>query len=138
MTIKLSEIINLYELVNFGSPSGHEGYISKVTGETFFYSEFGDNEKELPDDIDDEKYLMIPHKDELNLGRDLAFDFTIEYLPAEYENVRAIFRHKGAYAKFKSLLESSSKIEDWYKFEETQTNTALRQWAKEQDIEICG
>jgi hypothetical protein len=78
--------------------------------------------------------LVIPHKNELNLGNNLAFDFVQEYLPTEYENVRSIFNRKGAYARFKSLLESTGKIEEWYNFEAKHTEQALREWCKEQGI----
>ncbi len=134
MNIKFNDVLDLFELVNFGSPFDHEGYICKESGKTYFYSEFGDNEEELPDDINDEKYLAIPHKNELNLGNNLAFDFTLEYLPTEYEKVRSIFNRKGAYARFKSLLESAGKIEEWYKFEAKHTEDALREWCTEQGI----
>jgi hypothetical protein len=138
MSIKFSDIVDLFEIANFGSPYEHQGYICKVTGKTYIYSEFGDNEEELPDDIHSEKYLMIPDKNDLDLGRDLAFVFTQEVLPSEYENVRAIFRHKGAYFKFKALLESSEKLEEWYQFERNQTENALRRWCSDQDVEING
>jgi len=134
MNIKFSDVLDLFELVNFGSPFDHEGYICKESGKTYFYSEFGDNEEELPDDINNEKYLVIPHKNELNLGNKLAFDFTLEYLPTEYEKVRSIFNRKGAYARFKSLLESADQIEEWYKFEAKRTEEALREWCIEQGI----
>ena len=134
MTIRFSDVLDLFELVNFGSPFDHEGYICKESGKTYFYSEFGDNEEELPDDINDKKYLSIPHKNELNLGNNLAFDFTLEYLPKEYEKVRSILNCKGAYARFKSLLESADKIEEWYKFESKCTEEALREWCIEQGV----
>lgn len=35
----------------------------------YWYSEFDDDEEELPEDIDDEKYIGIPHKTELDLGK---------------------------------------------------------------------
>ena len=35
----------------------------------------------LPDDIDDEKYIAIPNKKELDLGKPLVLDFTREFLP---------------------------------------------------------
>ena len=110
MTIKFSDVLDLFEMVNFGLPYDHQGYICKSTGKTYFYSEFWDNEEELPDDIDEEKYLMIRHKSELNLGRDLVFSFTMEHLPLEYEKIRSIFRSKGAYARFKSLLRLQAKL----------------------------
>jgi hypothetical protein len=136
MDIRFSDVLDLFELVNFGSQFDHEGYICKVSGKTYFHSEFGDNEEELPNDITDERYLVIPHKNELNLGINLAFDFIQEYLPKEFEKVRSLFYRKGAYAKFKSLLESSGKIEEWYKFEAKRTEQALREWCAEQDVAI--
>jgi hypothetical protein len=138
MSIQFSDVLDLFELVNFGSPFGHEAYICKASGKTHFYSEYGDNEEELPDDISDEKYLAIPHKNELNLGNKLAFAFIQEYLPTEHEKVRSIFHHKGAYARFKSLLEKAGKIEEWYIFEAGLTEQALREWCAEQDIEVSG
>jgi hypothetical protein len=79
--------------------------------------------------------LAIPHKNELNLGINVAFDFVQEYLPTEYDNVRSIFHRKGAYARFKSLLENADKIEEWYKFEAKPTEQALRDWCSEQNID---
>lgn len=134
MTIKFSDILDLFELVNFGSPFDHEGYICKESGKTYFYSELGDNEEELPNDVNDEKYLAIPYKNELNLGNNLALDFTLEYLPTDYEKVRLIFNRKGAYARFKSLLESTDKIDEWYKFEAKRIEEALREWCTEQGV----
>jgi hypothetical protein len=136
MNIKFSDVLDLFELVNFGSQFDHEGYICKASGKTYLHSEFGDNEEELPNDITAEKYLVIPPKNELNLGTNLAFDFTQEYLPARFEKVRSIFHRKGAYAKFKSLLESTGNIEEWYKFEAKRTEQVLREWCAKQDVEI--
>lgn len=136
MNIKFSDVLDLYELVNFSSPFDHEGYICKESGRTYFYSEFGDNEEDLPDDINDEKYLAIPSKNELNLGSNLAFIFVQEFLPTEYENVRSIFNRKGAYARFKFLLERVGKIENWYEFEEEHTKQRLREWCKAQGLII--
>ena len=138
MSIKFSDVLDLFEFANFGSPFDHEGYICKTSGKTYFYSEYADNEEEIPDDISDDRYLAIPQKNELDLGRNLAYDFVQEYLPSEYEKVLSIFRSKGAYARFKSLLEEAGKIEEWYKFEAKHIEQALREWCAEQDIEISG
>jgi len=65
-----------------------------------------DDRDEWPDDADDEeKYLRIPHKKELDLGKPLVFDFVEEFLPDQFDNVRRIFKRKGAYARFKDLLQ---------------------------------
>ena len=136
MSIKFSDVLDIFEMVNFGSPYESEGYICKTSGKTYFYSDFADNEEELPNDINDEKYLPIPYKNDLDLGCNLAFDFVQQYLPTEYENVRSIFQRKGAYTRFKSLLVKTDKIEVWYTFEAKHTEQALRRWCIEQNIEI--
>jgi hypothetical protein len=52
---------------------------------------------ELPDDIeDDEKYIAIPDKRELGLGKPLALEFAREFLPGDFDDVRHIFDRKGA------------------------------------------
>jgi len=143
MNIKFSDVLDLFELVNFGSQFDHEGYICKSSGKTYFRSNFCDDE-ELPDDINndinndinDEKYLSIPHKSELDLGINLPFDFIQEYLPTEYDNVRSIFSRKGAYAKFKLLLDHTGKVDEWHIFEAKRTEQAVRGWCLEQDIGI--
>ena len=64
-----------------------------------------DETDKLPDDIEDEdKYLPIPEKKELNLGKPLALDFGSEFLPKDFDYVRRIFGKRGAYAKFKARL----------------------------------
>ncbi|MDJ0669159.1 MAG: hypothetical protein QNJ61_17895 [Desulfobacterales bacterium] len=70
----------------------------------YYVSDLGDS-NELPEDIDEEKYIAIPHKNELDLGKALVFEFTTANLPGEIEKVDSIFRRKGAYSRFKDLLE---------------------------------
>ncbi len=68
--------------------------------------EFGEDEEELPDDIGDgDKYLRIPDKSELDLGKPLVLDFARQFLPDDFNKVREIFSKRGAYARFKDLLE---------------------------------
>jgi hypothetical protein len=96
----------------------------------------GDSD-ELPDDLEeDEKYVSIPHKNDLNLGRNLVLDFVSANLSDEYEQVRRIFSRKGAYARFKDLLESKGQLEAWYEFERKSTEEALRGWCKENGISL--
>jgi len=38
---------------------------------------------------------------------------------------RSIFNRKGAYARFKSLLEGAGKVEKWYTFEAKHTEQAV-------------
>ena len=73
----------------------------KTTGKIFYISEFG-NSDELPDDIEDsDDYIEIPHKNELDLGKQLVFKFVSEHLPEELDRVSQIFRRRGAYSRCK-------------------------------------
>ena len=96
----------------------------------------GDSD-ELPDDIDDpDKYITIPHKNELDLGKALVIEFTSEYLPEDLDTVYSIFRRKGAYLRYKDLLERKGVLEDWYEYENKRQNEALKEWCRENNIEI--
>ncbi len=96
----------------------------------------GDSD-EIPEDIDDlDKYITIPHKNDLELGKALVIEFTSEYLPEELERVYSIFRRKGAYSRYKDLLENKGALEDWYKFENERRKVALEEWCQENNIEI--
>jgi hypothetical protein len=116
----------------------YKSYLCKETGEIFYTSEMGDSD-ELPEDIDDtEKYISIPHKNELDLGRALVLEFTSAYLPEELDEVYLIFRHKGAYSRYKDLLERKGALEDWYQFENERRELALKGWCQENQIELKG
>ncbi len=57
-----------------------------------------DLDEELPEDIEDESiYVPVPHKYDLNLGKNLALTFAEEQLADSYDTVSNIFRQRGAY-----------------------------------------
>ncbi len=118
-----------------GSPQEENyAYVNKETGESYFISSFGESD-ELPDDLEEnDKYLSVPHKNELNLGRDLVFDFVSIHLPGELKQVREIFNRKGAYSRYKDLLESRKMLQIWYEYEQKATEKALREWCRENNL----
>ena len=138
MAFSFDDIENAFFFVSMGQQYMHNAYLCKETGEIFYTSEMGDSD-ELPEDIDEaEKYIAIPHKNELNLGKDLVIEFISEYLPEELDRVYSIFRRKGAYSRYKDFLESKGALEDWYKFENERQKAALKEWCRENNIEIKG
>ena len=138
MAISFDDIENAFFFVSMDQQFMNSAYLCKETGEIFYTSEMGDSD-ELPEDIDDpEKYISIPHKNELDLGRALVLEFTSAYLPEELDEVYLIFRHKGAYSRYKDLLERKGALEDWYKFENERQELALKEWCRENNIEIKG
>ena len=97
-----------------------------------------DEEVETPDDIDDpEKYVPVPDKRDLDLGSHLVFDFTAQYLPQHYDQVRDMFRRQRAYGRFKGLLERQDKLQAWYAFSEEQAAKALGEWCKEEGLQLA-
>jgi hypothetical protein len=72
----------------------------------------------------------------LDLGKNLALRFAAQELPDSFEQVASIFRRKGAYGRFKQLLEDNGVLENWYKFEAEATEKALRDWCAANDIQI--
>src|SRR5262249_59662222 len=92
------------EFVGRGGMGEKEAYLDRQSGKIYWHSESGDHDEELPDDIDDEKYISIPDKRELDLGKPLVLDFAREFLPVDYDEVRHIFSRRGAYRRYKDLL----------------------------------
>lgn len=136
MKVSLSDIENAFFFVSMDQMFMHNAYLCKETGIIFYTSEMGDSD-ELPDDIDDQdKYISIPHKNELDLGKPLVIEFTSKYLPEELDRVYSIFRHKGAYSRYKDFLEQKGVIKDWYEFENKRQTVALKEWCKENNIEV--
>lgn len=138
MTLEFQDILESFEFVSFGEIFEHQAFINKETGKIYWHSEFGDDPEELPGDIDDEKYISVPHKKELGLGKKLVLDFAYRFLPGDTDEIEAIFRRKGAYSRFKALLESKGMIDEWYAYESEATADALREWCEVVGIEIRG
>ena len=136
MSVDFKEILEAFEFVSFGSNYEHRAYLCRDTGKIYHHSEYGNDVEELPVDFEDEKYIEIPHKNELDLGKKLVLDFTYQFLPDEIENVQFTFNRKGAYSKFKLLLESKGKLEKWYEFESKAQEKALREWCEINSIKI--
>jgi hypothetical protein len=129
--IKLRDLLEAFEWVDAGEVAGidSQAYVNRLTGAVHFSGEL--MEEELPADIEDESlYLEVPGKQELDLGRNLALRFTREQLPDSFDVVADFFRKKGAYSRFKSLLERTGRLDAWYRYEEQATEQALREWAE--------
>jgi len=94
MPVSFSDPQLALEFVSSGGMGENEAYLDRQSGKIYWHTEFGDNDEELPNDIDDEKYISIPHKRELDLGKPLVLDFAREFLPDDYDEVRHIFSRR--------------------------------------------
>jgi hypothetical protein len=134
MAVSFSDLKLAFEFVSSGGLGENEAYLNRQSGKIYWHTEFGDNSEELPNDIDDEKYIPIPAKRELDLGKPLVLDFVREFPPDDYDEVRHIFSRRGAYRRYKELLVRRGALERWYDFSNTSEETALREWCAENGI----
>lgn len=139
VTVKFSDLLDGFEFASFGNAFDSGAFICLDTGTIHLMSRDIDLDEETPADIDDAtKYLAIPHKNDLDLGRALALSFVEETLPDDYDRVAGYFSRRGAYARFKDLLEERGVIDRWYEYERDKTEAALLQWCNENEIQIAG
>jgi hypothetical protein len=137
MPVRFSDLLDTFEFVSASDFDENQAFLYKETGEIFCKSEAADID-DLPDDVEDgTKYIAVPNKRDLDLGRPVVLDFAREFLPNDFDEVRYIFSKKGAYAKFKGLLAHRSALDRWYSFEEQATERALREWCNLHSIEVA-
>ena len=138
MEINFSDIELAFEYVSSAPMSSNTAILCKESGEIFYSSDYAD-EDEIPEEVyyrDD--CIAIPHKNDLDLGRDLVFEFVDQHLPDDLVSVRRIFGKRGAYARYKDLLDNRGFLQKWYNFENTRQTETLRKWCKENDIMLIG
>jgi hypothetical protein len=137
VAVPYDEISSAFEFVGSAAPTEHSAYISLDTGRIYFVSELASMDEEVPDDFEtSDRYIAVPHKNELELGKTLALQFTAHEMSDAYERVESIFRYKGAYGRFKDLLETKGLLENWYRFESGAHDKALREWCAENGIQV--
>jgi hypothetical protein len=137
MTVSFKDLLEAFQFVAAASDGEHQAFLCKQTGEIVCHSELADDLDPLPDDVDDpEKFLRIPDKRDLDLGKPLALDFVHEFLPGDFDEVRQFFSRRGAYARFKALLARRGALDQWYEFEANAEEAALRLWCQAHSIEL--
>jgi hypothetical protein len=142
MPTSFQDILFSFEFVSSVGVGENQAVLCRRTGKIYWHSEFSDLDEfndELPDGFeDDENYIAIPDKRELDLGKPLALDFARECLPDDFDEVRYMFSKRGAYKKFRALLIRTRALDRWYDFESKATERALREWCEVNSIEVEG
>ena len=136
--VKYDDLSAAVDFVSFAAPFEHHAFVSLDTGAVYWVSETSSiDDEDLPDDLEtSDRYILIPHKNDLDLGKRLALQFAEERLAHRYASVEACFRHRGAYGRFKELLAAEECLEAWYAFEAESTERALREWCAANGIEL--
>ena len=136
MSIPFSSIEDAFLWASMDQPGMHHAWINRNTGQAYCTTEMGDNFDEEPEDFAEGHWIPLPHKHDLDLGRDLAFRFVENLTDKQEQDVKSFFRSKGAYRRFRHYLQQNGILDSWYAFEQNATNTALRVWAEENGIPI--
>lgn len=137
MRVGLKEVQEAFEFVCAASGGEHQAFLSKQSGKLYCHSELCDDLDILPDDVDDsDKFLPIPDKRDLDLGKPLALDFARQFLPGDLDDVRQFFSRRGAYVRFKDLLARRGALDQWSEFEAKAEESALRMWCDLNSIEL--
>jgi hypothetical protein len=59
-------------------------------------------------------------------------------MPDDLGRVQEIFSRRGAYRRFKDLLEHRDLLQNWYDFESRREEETLREWCRENEVELEG
>ena len=80
--------------------------------------------------------LRCSKTNDLDLAHALVFHFVDENAPDDHHAVRGYFSRRGAYARFKDLLERRGLLEGWYAYEQQACEAALREWAESEELAV--
>ena len=105
-------------------------------GEIYYHSENGDFDELDEDKFDCDHFIEIPHKNDLDLGERLVFEFAEEHLADDLDRVQQIFSRRGAYRRFKDFLDRKDLLQSWYDFANRREEETLREWARDFKIEL--
>jgi hypothetical protein len=135
MQIQYDDLEYAFQLVSAGHGLGFDtaAFLDRETGGWLLFDEGlePDDDPRTPDDLlGNPRYLAAPSKQALDLGTDLAFDFVRAHLPDAQDEVQAIFRRRGAWGRFKDLLDRRDRLDAWHRYEDARTRAALIEWAE--------
>jgi len=138
VVVDFSGLMDAFAFAGVAGPFDNRAYVDTVTGRIYLVSDELELEENLPEDLEEsDRYLAVPGKNELDLGRALVDRFLRLRLPGDVDQVAAFFRHKGAYSRLKILFADRGVLQQWYEFEQAETKAALRVWCEEREIELA-
>ena len=134
--MKFSELEEAFEFVGGAAQCERMAMLCVQTGQICFRSELSGFD-EIPEEAyDSALWREVPHPKQLGLGNELVFAFIAQRLPADIDRVRSIFSRKGAYSRYKGLLEGRGILEEWYEFENASLKEAILKWCRDESIEV--
>lgn len=138
-SVRYVDLEDAYDFVSASPDYEHRVYLALETGQLYWVSDVVPLDEEVPEDLDtSDRYVLVPHQRELDLGRRLALGFVQERLPDAFERVHAWFRRPGAFARLNELLDERGLRDAWREHEAAAVERALREWCAEHGIEVLG
>jgi hypothetical protein len=138
MTVDYDDLRLAFEFVSSSAPTENQVFVSLDTGQTFWISN-GEpvDDAEIPDDVEEsDRYVAVPHKHDLDLGRELVFRYAAQHLPHRLDEILDLFHARGAYRRFRALLEAENRLQQWQAFEEEATRRALQEWCDDNGLQL--
>ena len=134
--MKFSELELAFHFVSLGGPYENSAYVSRSTGQTFVCSDAAGIDETPEDANSSDDYVEIPHKNDLDLGKNLVWEFVDREIPGLKDKVRGFFARRGAYARYKSFLAELELLDAWHRFEDDRTKEEILEWCKDNGITI--
>jgi len=134
--VTLSEIREAFLFVSSAEYGMNRALLFKDNDEIYYHSEIDDLDELDEDESKCNNFIEIPHKNDLDLSQRLVFEFAELHLADDLSRVEQIFHGRGAYGRFKDLLEGKGLLQSWYDFENQREEEALREWALENEVEL--
>ena len=117
MPVSLKDIREAFEFVCAGGGGEHQAFLCKQSGKLYCHSDLCDDLDILPNDIDDtEKFLQIPDKKELDLGKPLALDFRPPIPARRLRRRSTIFQQKGRLRQIQGSVGSKGRARSVVRF----------------------
>ena len=140
-SVVLDELILALDWVSDLSSSENMAFVCRESGRVYMTSDedFGEElEPDLPLDLEDiTKYAIVPSRQDLRLGKRLAVRFVQASLPERLEETYDMFAARGAYARFKNMLEVEQALDAWHAFEAEAIERELRDWAESEALAVA-
>ena len=128
--MKYDDLESAFDYLNVGDPYDKAVYVSRSTGQTYYRSDMADID-ELPEDVEqNDDYVEVPNKYDLDLGKQLVWDFVNREIPGLKDKVERIFSRRGAYSRYKAFLAELELLDAWHRFQDERTKEALLEWCE--------
>ena len=134
--VKYADLEFAFDYVNSGDPYGHTVYVSRSTGQSYFRSDMAGVDEVPHDVLENDDYVEIPNKLDLDLGKKLVWEFVDRQIPGLKNKIQRIFSQRGAYSRYKTFLEDLELLDAWHRFENERTREALLEWCETEGIPI--